>query len=456
MFDAIKSIDSWPSYRITWMVLAVAFLALLPAWLNYDIISRDGAFQYIPTASLFLEGRFLDGLARPQLPLFPLLLAGFSKVLGLDLETSGRLISALGFILACLGIYKVSEFIFKNRLVALLSVLFLISNRELIDRSVDCLKESLLLSFVLWGNYLILKGTNVERVEKAIYLISGVLLLLLGTMVRTTALFFLGAWIIMWAFRKKEGLPLRVIILASPVGAIILLILLEPESAIFNRKGFAVIALLSAWPGLIGMFKSGLNIISNFFATGNYLIVFFGCLALYFSRINAYYIHLCLALAIFFVVLSIMGWTSDRYLLAPIVWLYPIASYACVRSVKSINKPIKVLAVIAIISCPIMWADKAFSPPDPDKVARKEAGKWIFSQIRPGSKVITNRDRLAFYAHGKTIPLTNTIDIHDAHSCIAIDIMKKDGKATKKNLDTIGIKPDKVFGPIYIYLPGID
>jgi len=436
------------------MVLVVAFFALLPAWLNYDIISRDGAFQYIPTASLFLEGRLLDGLARPQLPLFPLLLAGFSKVLGLDLEMSGRLISALGFILASLGIYKVSEFVFKNRWVALLSVIFLLSNRELIDRSVDCLKESLLISFVLWGNYLILKGTNVERFEKAIYLISGVLLLLLGTMVRTTALFFLGAWIIMWAFRKKEGLPLRVIILASPVGALILLILLKPELAIFNRKGFAVIALLSAWPGLIGMLRSGLNIAGNFFATGNCLIIFLGCLALYFSRINAYYVHLCLVLTIFFVVLSIMGWTSDRYLLTPIVWLYPMASYACVRAVKSINKPIKILAVIAIISCPIMWADKAFAPPDPDKIARKEAGLWILSQIGPDQEVATNRDRLAFYAKGIYTPLPNALDKKDIQHCMAVDTLHEDGKAMKIQLDSKGIEPDKRFGAIHVYLPG--
>lgn len=451
VFGIEKSIDSWPSYRIAWMVLAVAFLALLPAWLNYDIISRDGAFQYIPTASLFLEGRFFDAITRPQLPLFPFLIAIVSKAAGFDLETSGRLISALGFILTSLGIYKVSGFVFKNRWVALLSVIFLISNRELLERSVDCLKESLLLCFVVWGNYFILEGLSYSN--KARYFISGALLLLLGAIVRSTSLFFLGAWLVMWVFYKKQGILARGAILILPAVGVLLLWYINPGLAIF-RKSFHLGILFHTLPGFIGILKTGGKLIANLFSTGNPMIILFGGIGLYFWKKGPYPIHLSLVLVIFFIVLLMLGWTSDRYLLAPIVWLYPLASYACVRSVKSINRPIKILAIIAIISCPIMWADKAFAPPDPDRMARKEAGKWILSQIGPDQEVVTNRDRLAFYAHAKFIPLSGSVDIKDAHFCAAIDVMKEDGKVAKENLNTVGVRPDKIFNTIYVYLSG--
>jgi len=150
-----------------------------------------------------------------------------------------------------------------------------------------------------------------------------------------------------------------------------------------------------------------------------------------------------------------MGWTSDRYVLAPVVWLYPAAAYMVITSVRSVNRLVKLFAVLAIISCPIMWADKAFSPPDPYKLARKEAGEWILSRAGPDKEVITNRSRIAFYAHGKFVPLANPIVTKEAHLCIAVDIRKEDGKAVKERLDTIGIKPDRTFKTIYVYLPQV-
>ena len=37
------------------LVAATAFFALFPSWLNFDIISKDGAYQYIPMARQIIE-----------------------------------------------------------------------------------------------------------------------------------------------------------------------------------------------------------------------------------------------------------------------------------------------------------------------------------------------------------------------------------------------------------------
>jgi len=129
--DAKRAMEDRPAWQISFLVLVVSMLALLPAWLHYDIISRDGAFQYIPVARLFLDGNIVGALSRPQLPLYPMLMAALSWITGVDLELSGRLISGLSFILASLGLYKVTELVFKDRWASLLAVLFLISNKEL-------------------------------------------------------------------------------------------------------------------------------------------------------------------------------------------------------------------------------------------------------------------------------------------------------------------------------------
>ena len=158
--DLINTIEKISSVKMTGVVLLIGLATIIPAWMNYDIIARDAIKLYVPVADMFLQGRFHDAiwgsLAPLFIPLYEFLIFFVAKASGLGLETSGRLISAVSFVLGVLGIYKVTEVIFKDRIVALISVLFFISNRELLWRSVDCLKESLLVCLVLWGNYFIL------------------------------------------------------------------------------------------------------------------------------------------------------------------------------------------------------------------------------------------------------------------------------------------------------------
>ena len=437
------------------LVLGLACIAVLPVWMNYDIISMDGAFQYVPSAALFLQGDVMGALARPQLPLFPFLMASLSWVTGADLELSGRLISAASFIIACLGLFKLSELLFQNRWIALISVVFLISNRELLGRSVDCLKESLQICFVIWGNYYILRGIDREDTRRKTHISLGTVLLILGTLVRTTTAFFLLAWLAIWTFRKRQGLIGRIIILVSPLLVLALLVVFYPDLKMFKRKGLAVVYLVSQWSGFWPMMKGSMDFLRDFFATGNYLAVLFGFHTLYSIKKDLYPIHVCIVLVLFFIVLSVLGWTSGRYILAPVIWLYPLAAYGVYETVNRGRKAFKVLAVITLISCPVLWLDKAIQQPDPDKVARKDAGQWILAQAGPHQEIATNRERLIFYAQGRMVALKSLKADEEIKKIIAVDTMHEGGTEVADQLLKRGIEPDMRFRSIAVYMQQI-
>lgn len=427
-----------------------AFLALLPAWLNYDIISRDGAFQYVPLAQVFLEGRFLEGLMGEVDPFFPLIIAGIAWLTGLELELSGRIASYLAFVLTAVGMYKVGEILFRDRMVSLLAVLFLITNRQLVDRSIDCLKESLLLCCIIWGNYLVLKGiSSIDK--KRLFLALGALMFFAGGLFRSTALVFLCAWLIIWVFHEEKGRLARAALFIAPVCGVLAVWAVNPELPVFRKSyQFGYFFVSSHSPGDI--LQSGANAVAKFFSTGNPLIILLGLAGLYRYRRDYYTGHLALVLGMFLLILTFWIFASDRYFLAPIMWLYPLAAFQALKIIRSGTVLPRWFAVVALLSCVIMWAHISFTPPDPDKLARRDAGEWVLSRLGPGHEILSNRDRLAFYAKGTGLPL-GAFNGTPMDKVLAIDTDEEDGKMLQEKLDNQGILPDKRFGSILIYLP---
>jgi len=489
LIDLQDSLEQLSPQVLCGTVFILSTLALIPIWAHYDIVARDGAHLYIPVAKLFLEGRFHEALYGTYKPIFPLPLYEFSiflmaKTTGFDLELSGRLVSALSFVLGSLGVYKVTELIFKNRLTALLSVLFFISNGELLDRSVDCLKESLLVCLVVWGNYYILKGIYSERGTWFFFL--GTSLFLLGALVRGTALIFFGAWLIIGVFYKREGLTWRLMILSVPLLGVFLIGYFMPTLPIF-RRSLSFIRFLSFdhWvltPSIF--FYMSQDFFREFLARSFYGIAVFGLLGLYYLRREYYAIHIMIVMVIFYFVCMKTGWNytgrgSDRYILAPIIWLIPIASYAVFRAITSSGKFLKYLAILAIVVCPMLFVGKAFTPPDQDRLARKAAGLWILSQVGPHQDMITTDERITFYGHGhilylhddlvlgtidkkvakrypegSDIVLSDIINPDRIRMPIAIEIRSSQGNLWKNYLDSLKIRPNRVFREIWVYLPG--
>jgi hypothetical protein len=493
LMDALSmrnAIEHLPQPYITGGVLCLAVIALIPGWTNYDIIARDGAHLYVPVATLLLEGRFHEALFGSYQPLFPLplyetLIFVLSKISGLVPETAGRLISASCYVLGSLGMYKATEQLLKDRIMALLSVLFFLANKQLLHNSVDCLKESLLVCIIIWGNYFILKGI-VSQPWKAFYLSLGAVILLAGAMVRSTALIFLGSWLLLWVFHQREGLGWRSMIVLVPACTLLALYYLRPDIPLF-RRSFALGSLIAyfhkSYQNPLQVGNASARMVLQFLGISQYVMPLFGLVGVYHFRMTSYTRHYLFVLAGYFLLCIGIGWqysplSSDRYILAPALWLIPVAAYEIVRAWQSTRRTLKYLAILTVAALPFIWAGQAFKPPDDDRLARKETGLWIHSRLGPHQDVVSNREWISFYAQGNIVYLADVPTLENAGTSVAqrypenswltvadvmcngkliktvaIDTLLEDGRHWKNLLDKQGIQPDASFRSILVYLP---
>jgi len=331
-------------------------------------------------------------------------------------------------------------------------VLFLITNRELAEDSVDCLKESLLVACILWGNFFVLKGLEEETGRRKTALFPAGLLFLLGMFIRSTALFFLGAWLLIWVFRREGCRMLRMALLVVPAVLFVILWFVNPELPLY-KKSYNLGLIFNNPHTIPGILQAAGNTVVELFGTGNLFVISAGCAGFFFRKKDRYTTHLCLSALIFLAVLSAWGFTSGRYLLALIAWIYPLAAYAAVRMARSMSRPGRVASFLVVLAACVFWADKVMEGPDPNKLARKEAGLYIRELAGPDRRIITNRDRLAFYAEGTYVPLKKASDAKKSKGILAIDIEKEGGEAGKAYMEGIGKSPARVFDTIHVYLP---
>jgi len=445
----IRFIEKIPNGWIIVLIILSGVISLIPSWLQYDIISMDGAFQYAPVANLYLKGAFLEALTQKQLPLFPILLAGFSWISGLDIEMSGRLISVISFILAAIGIYKLTFLITSSKASGLTAVLFMITSRVLLYCSVDCLKESLIVCFIVWANYSILKGLHRENKKYAL-IAAGLFILGMGALLRSTTNLFIFAWMIVWVFHKKQNVAYRLLAITAPVIVVIAAWLIKPDLPIFVRsydlnlffgKNFSIMHFLNgAWSAVDSMFSAGNQ--------GAFALVLAGFFLFKDSRI--YRFHTALTLGLFFAVYAVWGFASDRYSLAPVIMTYPLAAAVIMKAVSSGKKAYAALAFAVLAFSPVQWVYNAFDSSDPEKLAQKDAGIWIEQQFGPENDIITNRERLAFYAKGNLI-LINTADDIKKSGITAVDITRENGPELKSSIENKGGRLIKEFYPVFIY-----
>ena len=99
-----------------------------------------------------------------------------------------------------------------------------------------------------------------------------------------------------------------------------------------------------------------------------------------------------------------------------------------------------------------VWAHLSFTRPIPINSHGETPERWVLSRLGPGHEILTNRDRLAFYAKGTGLPL-GAFNGTPMDKVLASDTDEEDGKMLQAKLDNQGILPDKRFGTILIYLP---
>jgi 4-amino-4-deoxy-L-arabinose transferase-like glycosyltransferase len=165
----------------------------LYAYSQVNIISIDGAFQYIPVAKLFYHGEYLQALLQPQLPLYPFLISLLSFVTG-DFELAGQLISIIFSIMAVFPMYLIGKSLYGARAGFWASILYLV-NPLMLHCSVDVLKEGLLIFLFLSSVYCSLrflqKGEGHWLLWTVIFSVVGALV----SMISLVVLVVMGAWL---------------------------------------------------------------------------------------------------------------------------------------------------------------------------------------------------------------------------------------------------------------------
>jgi hypothetical protein len=472
-------------------VAALSALLLVPVWFRFDVVSKDGVHQYIPMGRFLLEGRFHEAISGPlgssfPLPLYESFLALTARLTGFSLQTSGRLASAFFFVLGAVGIFFLAETLFKRRTVAFAALFLYLSNRLLLQNSVDCLKESLIVCIVLWGNYFIVRGLDLGN--RAVHILAGAAILLTGIMVRSTTLVFLLAWMVVWIFHKRGGLLFRLVVVVVPVAVIVALAWKYPEFPLFRRSLsmmfiFRIIGNFAS--DKLGMLLWVVDLLRYFLKRSHYLAAFFGLWGLFHYRKNAYARHFVICMAIFLLVFMsrTRSFFSDRYMLAAVIYLMPMAAAMLVHALESrTSRLLPGLALVTLLFCPFLWGAEAFASPDPDKLARKEAGEYILSRIGPSWDIISNREQISLYAEGSLVNIERppadddpdrfvafrNTDLKTRSKKITLRVVVRGGSVLKpiamdtllqedmvwiRMLDRQGIKPDRIVRTIYIYLP---
>lgn len=129
--------------------IIVLLVVRLVAWYNTAIISRD-SILYVELARDWLSGMPSKALHHPYHPLYPILIALFSKVTGFSLEHSGVGVSIIASALTLPALV----ILFRNynrKVVLFLALLFFCVSPYLVRYTADILTEPLYLCLVAWA-----------------------------------------------------------------------------------------------------------------------------------------------------------------------------------------------------------------------------------------------------------------------------------------------------------------
>jgi 4-amino-4-deoxy-L-arabinose transferase-like glycosyltransferase len=145
---------------------ALALRIILYKW-TY-LIAMDGTTFYLIPAQHFASGRWMDGLALGYHPLYPILVASFSKILG-DFELSGQMVSVLFGTLTVIPLYYLARAIFGGW-AAFISSIFLAILPRHVALSADFLSDPTYTFFFIlavWLGWEALRGDHWRTISAA-------------------------------------------------------------------------------------------------------------------------------------------------------------------------------------------------------------------------------------------------------------------------------------------------
>jgi 4-amino-4-deoxy-L-arabinose transferase-like glycosyltransferase len=430
---------------------ALALRILLYKW-TY-LIAIDGTGFYLKPAQYFASGRWMDGLANGYHPLYPMLVALFSKVLG-DFELSGQLVSVLLGTLTVIPIYYLVKDAFGGW-AAFVSSLFLAILPHHVAISADFLSDPTYTFFFIsavWLGWEALRGDG-WRFPFLAGLATGFAYLTRAEGIGV--LLVLGPWLLFRSYQRNRYAVLILfvsfLLVASPyflylrsytgtwtisrkpsVNRVIILIkkrlfLQKPKAPKVMEKIEDYIQQLegkrqapprglSRWLGGLGSF------FKLFVETCHPLLFLLFVIGLLRRKVpplwadgEGFLLSVAALYALVMYWLATLSYISHRYLISFVVlcliwngrglrelshWVLRRVSWE--KWGKMTIKPERVMviltAVIAIIVLPM-----TISPQRAEKRGRKEAGLWIKNNSTSRPSIFTDMVRVNHYAGGRLI-----------------------------------------------------
>ena len=151
--------------------IIVLLVIRLVAWYNTAIISRD-SILYVELARDWLSGMPSKALHHPYHPLYPFLIALFSKVTGFSLEHSGIGVSIAASALTLPALV----ILFRNyarRVILFLALLFFCVSPYLVRYTADILTEPLYLCLVAWSAAFFVLAVKSRGVKWGFFFLGG-------------------------------------------------------------------------------------------------------------------------------------------------------------------------------------------------------------------------------------------------------------------------------------------
>jgi 4-amino-4-deoxy-L-arabinose transferase-like glycosyltransferase len=406
----------WPYIFI---LLGIGFLTRIILFSQIYLISLDGAFQYIPVAKLFAWGEYGKALNQPQLPLYPFLMAILSRVIG-DFEVSGQIISITTSILAVIPLFLLGKSLFGQN-AAFWAGIFYLLNPEMLQCSVDVLKEGLLIFFLLSAVFLFYIFLNRKKI---FWLVASILVTLLAVLTRVVSLIFIPVFIFWILSLKKKSFNMgfikrlgNILIILALCTVVVMPLMVNVKSITgrwdISKKGITVHSLIESiffdkqaemGEGERGLFPLIRKIIKVY-----HPILFLFLLAGLIRRkvIPRDFLGEIFLFSFIFshlVIIGLMMWSTQRYLFFPILLSYLWAGVGVVEIQEKVmgnlhlsqqKLTLGLSILIFLVFLPIF-----VKPYRVEKLGTKQIGFWIKNQEIGKPLILTDVHRVAYYAGG--------------------------------------------------------
>jgi hypothetical protein len=120
-----------------------------------------------------------------------------------------------------------------------------------------------------------------------------------------------------------------------------------------------------------------------------------------------------------------MGYVSYRYLVPVVCLLLPFIAWGLLRLLD--RRPAVVMGVTIVLV--LYTGHKSFDWSRQEDVPLVKAGEWIRDQKKPRPKIMTTRDKVAWYAHADIEPSPKNVD--EAATVDYIVLTRRDFDATQ-------------------------